>query len=68
MIIPCVIFTVIVPIIPIVLQSVIEQSFIRLIIVGMVSVVISLIVAYLAMLNKHEKIYVKNIINKKIKW
>lgn len=68
MIIPCVIFIVVVPIIPLVLQSVIEQSFIRLIIVGMVSVVISLIVAYLAMLNKHEKIYVKYIINKKIKW
>lgn len=65
---PCVIFTVIVPIIPIVLQSVIEQSFIRLIVVGMVSVIISLIVAYLAMLNKHEKKLVKNIINKKIKW
>lgn len=63
-IIPCTLFTIIVPILPLLLQNLIGQGFVRLIIICIVSVLVSFTVAYVAILNTQEKSLVNNFIRK----
>lgn len=64
---PCILFTLIVPIIPRLLALWLPSSFVRLLVVGIFSIMISCIVAYLVVLNKSEKELILNFINRKKK-
>ena len=59
-IIPCFVFTLLVPIIPLLVHSLVGQGFVRLLITGVICVVTSLIVAYSLIFNNVEKQIVKN--------
>lgn len=63
-IMPCTLFTLLAPILPLSLQNIMEQGFLRLIIICLVSVLASFAVAYMAILNKHERALVNNFISK----
>lgn len=52
---PCVIFSVLVPIIPYIVSRELSASFLRLILIGIISVAISIVVSYFIVLDKSEK-------------
>ena len=54
-ILPCLLVTLLVPIIPFVLTRVMSDSFVRLICICIISVVITMILSYLLLLSRHEK-------------
>lgn len=61
---PCLLFSIIVPILPVIVHLLFEKSFMRLLIVGSLSVFVSAIFLYLVIMTRNEKILVKNIVNK----
>jgi hypothetical protein len=64
---PCFLFTLISPILPWILHSVIEPSFFRLVIVVISSILISAMVAYFIVLSLSERQIVNTLIRKIIK-
>lgn len=63
-VVPCSIYTVILPLLPYVICSLMESSIIRLIIVCLVTLILSVIVAYILVLKHDEKEMLKSMINK----
>lgn len=61
---PCLIFVMLAPLLPFLLRSILPCSFVRLVIVSICSVVSSLTIAYLSVLDKSEKDMVKTFISK----
>lgn len=66
-IIPCLWFSILAPLLPICVSSLMEESFIRLLIVGLVSIASSITVAYLIVLSESEKIMIRNFVAKFIR-
>lgn len=64
-ILPCCMFTVLVPILPFIFMLLFPSSFIRLLTIGITSVIISCIVAYFVVLNQSEKALILNFIKRK---
>ena len=64
-ILPCSIFTVLAPILPLLIIHSIPSSFARLLIVACLSVIASCIVAYIVVLNQSEKMLLLNFIKRK---
>ena len=64
-ILPCIVFSVLVIIIPYIITVLFPPSFIRLVLVGITSVLLSIIIAYMVILNSSEKGLVKKMINRK---
>lgn len=62
---PCILYTFLAPIIPIVLILWLPSSFVRLVVVGSSSIIISCVVAYFAVLNEGEKKLILNFIKRK---
>lgn len=63
-ILPCFLFSVVAPILPTMIHLIMKESFGRLVIVCIVSVVSSLILIYFIIMTKSEKIFVKRLIDK----
>lgn len=64
-IIPCVLFSILVPIPSYIITTLIPSSFLRLLITGCISVVTSVAVSYLFVLDKSEKQMVLSFIKRK---
>lgn len=64
-ILPCIVFSVLVIIIPYIITVLFPPSFIRLVLVGITSVLLSIIIAYMVILNSSEKGLVKKMIKRK---
>ena len=64
-ILPCGLYTLLAPIVPLALVLLLPSSFIRLLLVGVVSVLTSLSVAYVVVLNQSEKSLILNFIKRK---
>ena len=64
-ILPCGIFTVLAPILPLLVIHFFPSSFVRLLLVGASSVLVSCIVAYFVVLNQSEKMLLLNFIKRK---
>lgn len=64
-ILPCVVYTLLAPIAPFTLVLMLPSSFIRLMVVGAVSVLASLLIAYVVVLNQSEKSLILNFIKRK---
>lgn len=65
-ILPCFLFSVVAPIIPIMIHLIMKESFGRLLLVCIVSVIISLIFVYSIIMTKSEKMFIKVIIDRYI--
>lgn len=65
-ILPCFLFSVVAPIIPIMIHLIMKESFGRLLLVCIVSVIISLILVYSIIMTKSEKMFIKVIIDRYI--
>lgn len=65
-ILPCFLFSVVAPIVPIMIHLIMKESFGRLLLVCIVTVIISLILVYSIIMTKSEKIFIKVIINRYI--
>ena len=63
-ILPCFLFSVVAPILPTMIHLIMKESFGRLVIVCIVSVVSSLILIYFIIMTKSEKIFVRRLIDK----
>lgn len=63
-IVPCLLFSILTPILPICIHLIMRESFIRLFTVGVVSVISSVVVSYIFVLSENEKVLVKNLFNK----
>lgn len=63
-IVPCTAFTITAPIFPFLIHQILEESFIRLILVTSVSILSSCLFAYFIILSSNEKITIKNILKK----
>ena len=63
-IIPCILFSIVVPIVPFVVHFLFMESFVRLLIVGLLSVLVSIVFLYWVIMTRNEKVFVKNIVNK----
>jgi len=64
---PCVLFLLISPLVPLLIKQFFDESFGRLCVVGISSVCFSLITAYYVILNKSEKVMVKDIFTNYLK-
>lgn len=64
-IIPCLVYALLSPILPVVLFSIIDQCFIRLIIIIFTSILCSLFFAYYVAMDNSERLLVKQIISRK---
>ena len=62
---PCGIFTVLAPMPPLIVVQIFPSSFVRLLVVGTLSVIVSCIVAYFVVLNQSEKALVLKLIKQK---
>lgn len=65
-IIPCLLFSILTPIIPICTHLMMSESLIRLITVGIVSILSSVLVSYIFVLSDREKILLKDLLQKVI--
>lgn len=63
-IIPCLLFSILTPIFPICVHLTMQESFIRLIAVGIISVISSAVISYFFVLSESEKIVMKDLFNK----
>lgn len=66
-IVPCMLFTLIAPILPYLITTTLEESFGRFLLSSVTSLISSLMCGYLFVLNRGEKAFAKDIINKKLK-
>ena len=64
-IMPCACFSILVVIVPIIIIKILPSSFLRLVLVGIISVLVSVITAYWVVLNNSEKGLIKSFIKKK---
>ena len=64
---PCFLFSILTPILPFVVHCLMVESFSRLIIVVVISILVSIFVAYYVVLNADEKLLLKQLINKLLK-
>lgn len=62
---PCGIYTLLAPLIPLIVVLLLPQSFARLLLVGILSIASSCAITYLVVLNNSEKVLIKNFIKRK---
>ena len=63
-ILPCILFSIVTPVLPFVVHSVLDESFVRLMVVGTLSVVMSVIFIYLIVMTENEKVLINGFIKK----
>lgn len=63
-IIPCLFFSILMPILPLCVHALIEESFVRLLIVVIVSIISAIVVGYVVVLSESERILVRDIVFK----
>lgn len=63
-IVPCLLFSILTPILPIFTHLIMKESFVRLFAVGIISLISSVVVSYKWVLSEREKILVKDLFNK----
>ena len=63
-ILPCLLFSILTPLLPICTHLIMDESFIRVLSVGFISLISSAVVSYIFVLSESEKIVVKAIFNK----
>lgn len=63
-VLPCLLFSIVVPIVPAIVHFLFMESFVRFLIVGLLSVSVSIVFLYWVIMTRTEKAFVKNIVNK----